>query len=826
MFGLKEDKAEKILQEVVPILRIEKDLIILKDGRVASGFEIQGSPFEGLSDIQYESFCKIFETACLTLPEHYVIQKIDVYAPAYYPNGRSFDLAQDDKTGRKDVGFFEKENIKHFSDNPVLRQKSYLFIISNTTKNVKHNPFSTYYSSNMGLFDKTFKGLELRMEQVKQYGRGFVETILSSGFIQAKAMKGEELKDLYYQMLNLEFKEKVAEPYKSILNNQNALVIGEKKVNVISLHEQGSDIFYSVPNYYGVDSPYTWSLGLYLQCPHITVTSWYIDDTKAVLRSLDNSAMTKLSGQEAVAKLEELESFTMEMRQSQQRFVSVSLQVIIYTSGEVAREKNIQIASDAIRSIYGAKPLVETFDNTNIYFASLPGAGGGNLRWVLMKSAEASCYANFTHEFISRKQGDYVADRFRNQVYINLFNRDLNNQNALVIGPSGSGKSFTVGYFVVQRYERKERQIIIDVGGSYKNLIDAVGGNYFEYDPENPISFNPFLCPTDENGNYNANEDKVGFIISLLNMLWKEKDKSINNVEWAIFQDLIPRFYKAFNEKNEKLKSVNQTTEVPNLSKFIEWLKEFENVIKEDKALSSKFERFDLVELHISLEPFVAGKYKQLLNSEKVLDISDHRLVCFDMARVKDDKRLYPIVAMLLTELSLDTIRKFPDEIKYFTMDEAWSMLSEAMGEFVEYMFRTLRKNNGSMTIITQGIDEIINSKVGTAIINNAETKMILNHTDKTQVEKVGKHLGFTTEEMNKIYSIRVNKECREVFLKQGNDSFVFVLEVPTSEHAILTSNPVERNHLNMLKKIYGGNIEFATKQWEEDKRNGTIGKK
>ena len=130
------------------------------------------------------------------------------------------------------------------------------------------------------------------------------------------------------------------------------------------------------------------------------------------------------------------------------------------------------------------------------------------------------------------------------------------------------------------------------------------------------------------------------------------------------------------------------------------------------------------------------------------------------------------------------------------------------------------------MTIITQGIDEIVNSTVGTAIINNAETKMILNHTDKTQVEKVGKHLGFTTEEMKKIYSIRVNKECREVFLKQGNDSFVFVLEVPTSEHAILTSNPVERNHLLMLKKIYGGKLEFAVRQWEEDKRNGTIGKK
>lgn len=820
MFGLKEDSAEKILSEVVPVLRIEKDLVILKDGRVAAGFEINGSPFEALSDVEYESFCKVFENACLTLPEHYVVQKIDVYSQSYYPNGR--------KDGQNtEENFFEKENTKHFSKNPVLRLKSYLFIISNTTKNVKHNPFSTYFSAGIGMFDKTFKGLELRIEQIKSFSRGFVESILSTGFISASNLKGEQLKNLYYQMLNLEFKEEVIEPYKSILNNQNALIIGEKKVNVISLSEQGSDIYYSVPNYYGVDSPYTWSLGLYLQCPHITVTSWYIDDTKAVLRSLDNqkrinSAMSKLAGQEAVAKLEELESFTMEMRQSQERFISVSLQVVIFSNGEAAREKNIQIASDAIRSIYGAKPLVETFDNTNIYFASLPGAAAGNLRWVLMKSGQASCYANFSNEFISRKQGDYVADRFRNQVYISLFNRELNNQNALVIGPSGSGKSFTVGYFVVQRFERKERQIIIDVGGSYKNLIEIVGGKYFEYDPENPISFNPFLCPTDENGNYLANEDKVGFIISLINLLWKEKDKSIDNIEWAIFQDLIPRFYKAFNENNRK----GAVKEAPNLSKFIAWLKDFEKEIKNDAALKNKFDRFDLIGLHICLEPFVAGKYKQLLNSESILDISDHRLVCFDMARVKDDKRLYPIVAMLLTELSLDTIRKFPDEIKYFTMDEAWSMLSEAMGEFVEYMYRTLRKNNGSMTIITQGIDEIVNSKVGTAIINNAETKMILNHTDKTQVEKVSKHLGFTKEEVNKIYSIRVNKECREVFLKQGNNSFVFVLEVPLAEHAILTSNPVERHHLLMLKKLYEGNIEFAVKQWEEDFRNETIGKR
>jgi len=808
MFGLKESEKETILSEVLPLLRIEKDLILLKDGRVAVGYEIIGSPFESMNAGDYDSFCQSFETSLLTLPEHYIVQKIDNY----------YNAKAVGKTENEESTYFKNETIKYFSENPVLSQRSYVFIISNTNKNIKHNSLSTYFASkNSFLTSSNLKGIDQRMEEVKKNSSIFMDSLLSSSTIKATKLNSTELRNLYYQMLNLEFNE-VNEPYKSILNHENTLVIGEKKANVISLYEQGSDLFYSVPNHYGVDSPYTWSLGLYLQCPHLTVTSWYIDNTQDVLKSLDlkkrlNSTLTKVAAQEASAKLLELEEFTMEVRQSQSKFVSVALQVVIYAGGESVRQRNIQTACDAIRNLYGAKPLVETLDNANLYFSMLPGASAGNLRWILMRSAEASSYANFTHEYISRGNGDYIADRFRNLTFVNLFDRNLNNQNSILIGPSGSGKSFTMGHFLLQRYERKERQIIIDVGGTYKNLIEAVGGKYFEYNPENPISFNPFLCSKDANGNYIPSDDKIAFIIAIVQLLWKEKDSSISNIEWSIFQDIIPRFYTDFNK--------NKKGGIPKLKSFSEWLVTFSKQIQEDPSLKIKFERFDLTALQITLEPFTTGKYQPLLNSNEVLDISDYRFVCFDMAKLKDDTRLYPIVALLLTELSLDTVRKFPNEIKYFVMDEAWSMLSETMGDYVEYMYRTLRKNNGSMTIITQGIEEIINSKVGAAIINNAETKIILNHTDKTQLEKLGKHLGFTSDELTKINSIRVNRDCREFFIKQGNASNVFVLDVPSSEHAVLTSNPIERNHLNMLKKIYNGNIEFAVNQWVEDKNNG-----
>ncbi len=91
--------------------------------------------------------------------------------------------------------------------------------------------------------------------------------------------------------------------------------------------------------------------------------------------------------------------------------------------------------------------------------------------------------------------------------------------------------------------------------------------------------------------------------------------------------------------------------------------------------------------------------------------------------------------------LTMDQIRIYPYDIKYLYLDEAWSMLSDSMGEFVENMYRTVRKNNGSICIITQGVNEIVSSPVGQAIIDNADTHIILNHTDKEAVTRLGKVL-------------------------------------------------------------------------------------
>ncbi len=46
------------------------------------------------------------------------------------------------------------------------------------------------------------------------------------------------------------------------------------------------------------------------------------------------------------------------------------------------------------------------------------------------------------------------------------------------------------------------------------------------------------------------------------------------------------------------------------------------------------------------------GKYADVLNSATHEDVSDERLICFDMARIKKNPMLYPVISILITELA------------------------------------------------------------------------------------------------------------------------------------------------------------------------------
>ncbi|MEM9929990.1 MAG: DUF87 domain-containing protein, partial [Bacteroidota bacterium] len=569
-----------------------------------------------------------------------------------------------------------------------------------------------------------------------------------------------------------------------------------------------------------------------MQFPHVVTQCVLIEDTERELKALDferklNDSMEWLTTQDHELKAEELDEFTAYVRSGSAGLVSLHLSVLVFESDERLRKSYAERSVAALRQMYGAEALIESYDTANMFFASLPGNGFQHYRWLTTSSEIASCYLHFVTSFTGDKQaastvGDYLCDRFRNLLRVNLFNTALANQNCVVIGPSGSGKSYTMGNFIAQRLERGARQIIIDKGGTYRNVMYALTGQdftqtYFEYSSEKPLAFNPFLLEKDGQGHYQLTSGKSNFLIAVLSTIWKggQGDDAVGQdltpAERAIFKLILPRYYQYLEE--------NKDTAFPGIHSFYHFLRRYQSEHSSEADYQQEVRYFNVEQFLIVLKPFVSGEYKEVLNAAYELDISEQPLVCFDLDKINSDPVLYPVVTLLITELALDQIRKFPDQIKYLYLDEAWAMLSGKLKEFIEDLFRTIRKNNGSVNIITQGLAEIKKSSVGEAVLVNADTKIILKHQDKRLIQELAAHLGFTEHEVDLIQSMRVEQDYRELFIKQSEEARVYVLETSPHLDAVLSSKPAERNYLRKLVERYQGNLPYAVNQFVEKKR-------
>ena len=806
------------LAKRLPVFALEQDKVIFRDGRVAVGFRVHGAPLESWSEGHFQQANERLTRQLKLLPVGTVVQKTDIYFDhAFRP-----EYPLGDGTTQR---YYESKLLEHFFDRLVLRHESYLFLsfpTKSTHRFKRLNPITSGFSQAGSVVKNPFSGIEKLLREAEATAKEFAQGLFSLKEVSFTRLEEAALNSLLVRYLNLSFHEKDSKLNREVYNDLSGLVVGEKKANVITMTGQGSEVFASIKNSEGVSSPYGYSLSQHLQFPHIVTQCLLVEDTEQELKSLDferklNDSLEWLTTQDHELKAEELVEFTAYVRSSNARLVSLHQSVIVFESDEELRKSYVERTVSAIGSLFGAEALVESYDTANMFFASLPGNGFQHYRWLITADQIASCYLHWMANVSGDKHGDYLCDRFRNLLQVNLFNLKQANQNCVVIGPTGSGKSYTMGNFIAQRLERGARQIIIDKGGTYRNVMYALNGKdfeqtYFEYSAEKPLAFNPFLLEKDGEGDYYLTSEKSNFLIAVLSTIWKGGGggSDLSPAERAIFKMILPRYYQHLNENSDSL--------FPGATSFYDFLREYHQMHKEELDYQTEIKYFDLEQFLIVLKPFVSGEYYQVLNASYELDISEHPLVCFDLDKINADPVLYPVVTLLITELALDQIRKYPDTIKYLYLDEAWAMLSGKLKEFIEDLFRTIRKNNGSVSIITQGLSEIKKSSIGEAVLGNAATKIILWHEDSRVVDEMATHLGFTTHEVELIHSIRIEEDFREFFIKQGAEARVYLLETSPHLDAVLSSKPSERNYLRKLIDRYHGNLPYAVNQFMEDK--------
>ena len=252
------------------------------------------------------------------------------------------------------------------------------------------------------------------------------------------------------------------------------------------------------------------------------------------------------------------------------------------------------------------------------------------------------------------------------------------------------------------------------------------------------------------------------------------------------------------------------------------------------QLMTEKKIAFDIDNFAAILEQFYrGGELECTLNNDLELSLFDERFIVFEIDKIKDDPVLFPIVVLIIMDVFLQKMR-IKKGRKALIIEEAWKAIaSPTMAEYIKYLYKTVRKFHGIAGVVTQELNDVIDSPiVKEAIINNSDVKILLDQAKfKDRYDDIAAILGLTAVQRQQIFTINSlnNHEGRnyfkEVWICRGQVSDVYGVEEPPECYWAYTTERAEKEALKIYTKHYGGNIQRAITEIEKDRRKAGISK-
>ena len=140
------------------------------------------------------------------------------------------------------------------------------------------------------------------------------------------------------------------------------------------------------------------------------------------------------------------------------------------------------------------------------------------------------------------------------------------------------------------------------------------------------------------------------------------------------------------------------------------------------------------------------------------------------------------------------------------------AIASANMAEYIKYLYKTVRKFHGIAGVVTQELNDVIDSPiVKEAIINNSDVKILLDQTKfKDRYEDIAAILGLTDIQRQQIFTINAlnNHEGRsyfkEVWICRGQHSDVYGVEEAPECYWAYTTERTEKEALKIYLARYG----------------------
>ncbi|PXV61087.1 conjugation system TraG family ATPase [Dysgonomonas alginatilytica] len=823
------------LESKFPLLTVEHDCILSKDADLSVAYRVDLPELFTVTSGEYEAMHASWLKAIKVLPNYSIVHRQDWFIEENYKP----------ELDKEDMSFLSRSFERHFNERPFLNHTSYLFITKTTKDRARQQ--SNFNALTRGfMVPKEMQDKEAALKFLESADQ-FERIINDSGFIKLTRITTDEI-------VGTEKEAGIVEKYFSLSQQDTTclqditLGAGEMKIGdkYLCLHTLSDTE--DLPGKVATDTRYerlstdrsdcrlsfAAPIGVLLSCNHMVNQYLFIDDHSENLKKFEKQArnMHSLSRYSRSNQINKawIEEYLNEAHSFGLTSIRSHCNVMAWAEDkeELKRIKN-DVGSQL--ALMECKPRHNTVDTPTLFWAGIPGNAGDfpseESYYTFIEQALCFFIGETNYKSSPSPFGIKMVDRVTGKpLHVDISDLPMKkgiitNRNKFVLGPSGSGKSFFMNHLVRQYWEQGTHVVLVDTGNSYQGLCEMIhnktkglDGIYFTYTEEKPISFNPFY--TDDN---QFDVEKKDSLKTLLLTLWKSDDDKITKTESG-------ELGSAVNEYIQRLKADN--TIRPCFNTFYEFMRDDYKDELENRKIRVEKNDFNIDNFLTTLKQYYqGGRYDFLLNSDQNIDLLSKRFIVFEIDQIKENKELFPVVTIIIMEAFINKLRRLKGIRKQLIVEEAWKALSSPnMAEYLQYMYKTVRKYFGEAIVVTQEVDDIISSSiVKEAIINNSDCKILLDQRKyMNKFDSIQALLGLTDKEKAQILSINMSNNpsrlYKEVWIGLGGmQSAVYATEVSMEEYLCYTTEETEKLEVMQLAKKLDGNIEMAIKQLAEKKR-------
>ncbi len=393
----------------------------------------------------------------------------------------------------------------------------------------------------------------------------------------------------------------------------------------------------------------------------------------------------------------------------------------------------------------------------------------------------------FVSSELQDDNGIYIGDNMY-PVFVDFFQRDSQrvNSNMMVIGKSGSGKSYAVKMLLANFAADNTKIFICDPEKEYYKLTESLKGKLIDVGSSLQGIINPFhviraLDKSDDEDDYasksdyfkvEAKDDSFNQHLQFLEQFFRTVLEGISSDAFEIVNSLILKMY---NEKN-----IDENTDLTKLKPedYPIFDDLYRLIQKELKASKDEFYSKNLRIVEAYIRKFAkGGRNSNLWNGPTSIETNEN-FVCFNFqSLIAGNNDMLTNAQMLLVFKYLEneiinnkdynTLHNTNRKI-IIAVDEAHTFINTKFPialNFMMAMAKRIRKYGGMQIVITQNINDFVGSeeikRQSTAIINACQYSIIfsLSPSDVNDLIDLYKNSGgINKEEQNSIVTAQLGQ--------------------------------------------------------------------